>query len=313
VLTAGTSAHATTLGDIAGFYGENLTALAAHNREVPGIFALNQSVRIPGGPRIRSATVPPGVQAVGGVRRAPDDVPVDPKSPGFARLFLLNAYSLLNYQVAGNPYFRASNLGLPAGPSTQGASPDIADKIRAPKPVQPGDPWDYRQAMPFAKFARPTPPPRGTLAASASSPYLGIGDILQVAFTWQDYYGNTVVTTLSDPQPGDPGPFTEAPMPTGYVDPLVGLGQWPSVSSAWQVLPGTDGGLPTLELLLTFDASRYQGLIVAKASTPTTVTATFTETLDPASAADASNYKVSGATVLTAQLQPDNVSVTRPP
>ena len=66
-VSVGTSPGGTSLSSIATFYGENLTALAAHNQHVA--FADGSPVNIPGGPRVRSATVPPGVEAVTAVRR----------------------------------------------------------------------------------------------------------------------------------------------------------------------------------------------------------------------------------------------------
>ena len=299
-----------TLGDFAAYYGENLTALAAHNRDIQGLFASDQKVVIPGGSRVRSATVPPGVAAVAAVRPVPPEVPDDPNAKGFARDFLLNTFSLLNYQVVENVDFKGSNMGLPAGPTTETEEPDCPDKIRAPKILKAGDNnWDYKQATPYPKFAKVSLQTVADLPDPKQNPYIGVGFMLQVGFNWQDLYGNTLVTMLSDPQNGDTKPLNRPPMLLGYTDALIGLGQWPSVSSGWQVLTGSGGGEPQLQVMLSFDDSRYQGLLEATASSATTVVAKFTEKLDSSSANNKDNYGLDNATIENAVLNTDEKTV----
>lgn len=255
-VTVGTSAGGNTVAGIADYYGENLTSLAAHNQFVEGIFAGGQKVTVTGGPSVRNATVPPGVEAVAAARPVPPEVPGDPNAPNFAKDFLLNTYSLLNYQIVGNVDFNSSNIGLPAGPASEPADPENNDKIRTPKTLTTDDDWDYRQAMPYPKFAKVLLTSEANLPDPNQSPYIGVGFLLQVDFDWQDLYGNTLVTVLSDPRGGDTEPLNQPPMPTGYTDALIGLGQWPSVSAGWQVLPGASK--PELQLRLSFDPSQYQ-------------------------------------------------------
>jgi LysM repeat protein len=315
-LTAGTSAHTASLGDISGWYGENLAALAARNRKVSGIFATGQTVTIPGGPRVRAATVAPGVEAVEAIRSAPPPIPIDPTVAGFAEAFIENTFSLLNYQVAGNADFDASKMGLPAGPTTESADPTNVDKIRTPMRAADVTEWEYRQAMPYAKFTRPPIVEGRGLPDQSGNPYRGVGRVLQVAFDWQDYYGNTLLTTLSDPQPGDTGPFNQPPMLTGYTDPIIGLARWPSVSSSWRVMTGNEGD-PALVLALGFDSSRYQGVMSASAPTATSIAIVFTQPLDATSAENAGKYAVanmtdgsSTVTVQSAVVSADGLTVT---
>jgi hypothetical protein len=297
-LPAGTGVR--TLAEVAAFSGESLDALAAHNRDVAGIFEFGQQVTVPGGPRVRTAAVQPGVEALIATRPRPPDVPSDPDDPRYPLDFLLHAYSLLGERVAENVDFTASTLGLPAGPTTGTAAPGPG-KVRWPKVLAAGDTWTYRSAVPYARFAR-------TEDGASPSPYAGVGGLLQVGFDWQDQYGNTLVTVLSDPQPGDGGPFNEPPLLTGYTDAIVGLGQWPSVASSWHLVPGGDP--PQVELVLEFDASRYQGIIAADAGGATAVTARFTEALDPASASRVANYRIDGGvTVQAAALGGDGLTV----
>jgi LysM repeat protein len=304
-LIAGTSVHTVSLEDVAGYYGENLTALAAHNAEVPGIFATGQQIIVTGGPRIRTATVPPGVEAVGATRPVPAAVPALPTDPNYGPVFLLNGFSLLNYQVAKNVYFRGSNMGLPAGPAVpDNGEPAQHDKIQVPAALVEGDTWEYRQAFPYPRFAIAPLQTMAALPPASGNPYLGLGSILQVNFQWQDYFGNTIVTTLTTPSSTDRR--NQPPMLTGYTDPLLSLSQWPSVSSAWDV-----GAGPLIELDLTFDASRYEGLIAASAGSSTAISAQFTNDLDRASASAIANYSLSGGIAIqSASLGDDNRTVT---
>lgn len=307
-VTVGASPVGNTLEEIANFYGEGITCLAAHNQNVTGLFAGRQ-VTIPGGPRVRNATVSPGVAAVAAMRPVPPEVPERPDGQDFARKFLLNTYSLLNYQVAENVYFKESKMGLPAGPTTKPEDPENKDKIRVPKILSEQDNWDYKQSLPYPKFAKLKAVAKDDLPNPSRNPYIGVGYILQVAFNWQDYYGNTLVTKLSNPQSSDKGPLNMAPILTGYTDALIGLGQWPSVSSNWQVVPDGEG-LPKLELMLTFDNSPYQGLIAAKADNEKTVLLTFTEKLDASSATKKENYSINNnITVEKALLGADKQTV----
>ncbi|HKP77071.1 MAG TPA: hypothetical protein VJT67_16185, partial [Longimicrobiaceae bacterium] len=259
--------------------------------------------------RVRNATVPPGVASVAALRTMPAPVPSDPTAPGYGQLAALNAYSLLQPTVLGNRWFSGSDMGLAAGPVTVPADATNADKIRAPRALVEGDDWDYRRSLPFARFAQPRPVDQPGLPPASESPYLGVGGVLQVSFDWLDYYGNGLVTTLSTPLAGDPQPWNDPPVLTGYTDPIIGLSQWPSVSSSWQVA-GTPGAAQLL-LSLSFDPSRYQGLISATSPGATTVTAVFTDALYPPSATVPANYSLGDAFEVTAAaLSPDGKTVT---
>src|SRR5262249_55877455 len=144
------------------------------------------------------------------------------------------------------------------------------------------------------------------LPATDASPYRGVGYTLQVEFDWQDYYGNTLVTTLNSPTADKP-PYDQRPIRTGYSDLLIGLAQWPSIASSFEV--DTVDGKPTFQLLLTFDASRYEGLLSARMSGSTSVVATFTQPLDPESAQTAVNYTLDSGVVVNATLT-DSRTVT---
>jgi len=250
-------AWGSTLADISAYFGVNLTSLAAQNQSTEGLFTTGQTLDLPGGPTTRTATVAPGVAAVGAARPVPPEPPDDPSDEGYAQDFLLNDYTMLNYQVVENADFSASNLGLPAGPTPP---PDDAaantDKIRLARTLsaEAGDEWSYKQSIPFPQFFTGDLSEAQDLPAQSDSPYLGVGAILQVSFLWQDLYGNTLVTSITEPQTG--GRSNQPPVLLGYTDALIGVGQWPAVASSWAV--SGESGSPELEVTLLFDPTRYQ-------------------------------------------------------
>ncbi len=312
-VTSGTDAYSATLGQISEFFGENLTALAAKNQDVQGLFAATvlQPVTIPGGPRTRHASVPPGVISVEAVRPVPPPVPEKFDDPNYGKYSLLNLYTLLSYRIADNDYFRHSSLGLPAGPTTKPADPANTSKVRRARTLTADDVWYYKQSLPYPKFIRTKTSAVRGLPQPDENPYRALACLLQVDYEWQDNYGNTLVTTLSDPQNGDAGPRNQAPMLTGYTDAIINVNQWPAVSANWQVVP-LAGSDPQLEIRISFDSSKYQGMLQASAlAGGTQVLAKFTLPLDPKTACDVSNYKLdNGASVLLATLSVDGQSVT---
>jgi LysM repeat protein len=310
MLTAGAHAHTASLADVSGWYGEPVAALGAHNRLTAGLFAAGGGRAVPGGPRVRTASVQPGVQALAASRPAPP--PVDGASSAYGTALLLNNFSLLNQQVHGNVDFRASlPPGLPAGPTTRPLAANGDDKMRVATPVEQVETWNFGQALPYARFAKQVPAfDRAGLPPAKDSPYLGVGGILQVSFSWQDYYGNVLATRLSDPKAGDPPPLNDAPLLTGYTDPLIALSQWPSVAASWRVTPGGEAGAPRLRIGLGFDPGRYQGLLRATANAGTTVVVVFTDALDAASASEPAHWRLAQGTVIAAVPGADGKTVT---
>jgi LysM repeat protein len=296
-LTAGTNPSSGTLAAIAGYYGEDLTALGADNAAVAGLFADSQQIVITGGPYVRTPTVPPGAAAYSATRPVPDPIPADPTNPDFTRLFLLRSFALLGYRIADSVAFAASPIGIPAGPTVPPADSQSGDKLRTAQ--DDGGIWTYAASVPYNTAVKPPAVP-GT--------YAGVGDVLQVSFEWLDHFGNRIVTVLSDPTPSDLPPRDQPPLLAGYSDALIGLGRWPGTASTWQV--AGSAGDAKAEIDVTFDANRYAGLIEAEATDATTVRATFTEAVDAATARDPGNYKLDHGTVTAAVLASDGVTVT---
>ncbi|BAI76249.1 hypothetical protein AZL_d04230 (plasmid) [Azospirillum sp. B510] len=318
-LTAGTSSHSGSLEEIAGWYGMDVVALAAHNRLVAGLWT-GRTVVVPEGPVTVTSTVDVGTAALLALREVPPEeaaAPAGASDTAWATAFLLNDVSLLGCRIYGNADFTESPVSLPFGPTSPDDGGDDADtgdtlataafgKVAAPELATAGEPdWEFRQNIPYSSYARD---------GSGDSPYDGVGGVLQVTFSWQDLYGNQIDTTLSEPSAGSGGPFNQPPVIVGYTDALIGLGQWPTLSSNWLVDSAEDGGA-RITLTLSFAQASYDGLLMAVPQTDRTVLATFTQTLDPTSAANAANYSLTaedGAVsleVASAALQPGGLSV----
>ncbi|WP_157043214.1 hypothetical protein [Rhodopseudomonas palustris] len=255
-LAIGSSPGGTTLAAIAAYYGTTVVALAVDNAELTGLLAANQALTVVSGPTVLSSTVTAGVQSTAAHRPMPMSVPSDPAAPGYAVDFLTNAFSLLGYLVAANQDFKASNMGLPAGP--QAPTGNVSSKMLRPRALADGGSWDYTLSIPYTGLSKTGGGATGVRLQANDSPYRGNGSLLQLNFSWQDLYGNLIITTLSNPAPASNSPLNRSPILIGYTDALVGLARWPSVSSGWSVLPAAGGGQPTLAVDLSFSPTAYQ-------------------------------------------------------
>jgi LysM repeat protein len=230
-----------TLGIIAGYFGADVVGLAVDNQDVANLFGAAFSVNA--GPWSTSSTLPPGSQLLQLQRAAPNGGS-DPAS------LMLAQFSMLGYQIVANQDFQGSNQGIPVGPTSTGGGTGVGKLRRVNRlSANATSGWQYDVTLAYAS--------RVVGASSTSSPYLGVGRLLQVDLGWYDYFGNTIASDLSTPEPGDSGPPNQTPTLLGYTDALVGLSQWPSVNASWQV--GGTYPSPQVVLAFTFDATRYTG------------------------------------------------------
>jgi hypothetical protein len=101
--------------------------------------------------------------------------------------------------------------------------------------------WRYDQVIPFYKFTVDPPSSHTTgLPAPAQDPYRGFADLNTapsplLTFRFSDILGNR----SADPTEGQ-GALN---LTVGYTDPLIGIGEWPSISASFEVLPS---GVPPL-------------------------------------------------------------------
>ena len=245
-VTVGTSAGGSTLGSIAAYYGTDVVSLAVDNQDTPGLFA--GPLTLTAGPTVTTSGLPAGSQPYRLQRPVPSLSQTPPPSPPPAdpQSVLLNQFSLLGYQIAANQDFAASHLGVPVGPASAGGSG--VGKMRRPNLLAEGDTWTYDVTLRYDD---------ALASGGADDPYDAIGGLLQVEFTWVDMFGNTLITDLSDPQPGDAGPLNRVPALLGYTDPLIAVSQWPSVTSQWSVTGAAGAAQLTVEL--DFDTTPYTG------------------------------------------------------
>ncbi|MEE8525599.1 MAG: peptidoglycan-binding protein LysM, partial [Thermoanaerobaculia bacterium] len=251
-VTVGTSPGGNTLESLARYYGAVVPSLGADNRTVAGIFADGQKIAVAGGPVERNATVPAGVEPVAAQRPAVVDDADPAEDP---KTFLEADFSLLGYRIAENVDFSESNVGLPAGPTVPPEEGAVTDRVGAPSQLELGDMWDYFQSVPYPDSAKVSLKLVAGLPDPTQSPYRGVGGMLQIDFSWQDLYGNLLITVLSNPQAGDDEPLNLPPLLIGYSDEIIGLGQWPSITSGWVVVSGQSS--PKIRLGLVFSPDAY--------------------------------------------------------
>lgn len=235
-----------SLATIAHYFGADVVGLAVDNQNVANLFGGELTVEA--GPWTTAAKLPPGSQLLQ-LRR---DAAGDGDSPGE---LMLRQFSMLGYRIVANQDFQASNLGVPVGPISRAGGTGVGKLRRAHRlTANATGGWKYDVTLGYAG--------RVIGASPASSPYLGVGRLLQIDLGWYDLYGNTIASDLSTPLPSDIAPPNQSPTLLGYTDALVGLGRWPSANASWMV----DGafGAPKLELAFTFDTTRYTGKDAAK-------------------------------------------------
>jgi hypothetical protein len=242
-----------TLASLASFYGTPARAIAADNPKL--CFGAGQTLAIAGGPDSQTATVPAGVVAIEAARPMPAPVPDKPDAPDFAKLLLQNNFSMLAYEVSSNQDFAASGPGLPAGPTTTHDRERSRGKLRVPLALAAGDTWQYKLSVPYARLEGPEAPANiEGLPDPAQSPYRHIGDLLQPEFSWNDVFGNKMLSDLGAP---DAGAANRAPELLGYTDELLGVGRWTQVATDYQIAPADAEAAAQLVIRLSFDPKRF--------------------------------------------------------
>ncbi len=297
-----------TLDQISKYYNANLTGLAVDNQD-KALFATGTKLTVQTGPQQFMPMVPPGVMSLLTERPVPPAVPASPSDPDYAKNYLLNNFSLLHYQVGHNFYFNESPYSLPATPMANGNANNV-DKIRSAISLTEGNTWNYSQATPYTRFLSDSSGQGNT----TKNLYGGIGDLLQLNFAWLDVYGNRMITDLSG-SVGKQSPLSPKLLLTGYTDALLGVNQWPSISSNWQ-LKLNKTKQSSIFLNFNFSPEVYQGLISANATNATTVTVTFTGAVKKKEATVTGNYQLTqtsnhtSVVIQTAALSADGKTVT---
>jgi len=164
---------------------------------------------------------------------------------GDAELQARRLFSLLGAQIpaSGDSPFAMAASGMPAPPTPVEKDAPPAWKrqrlvrrgvLRDQRLAEEADPyWLYEQIVPLYRFATPSPLPRVPgLPDPDADPYRGFGwaDSLpaaEVVLNFQDILGNQTGA--------NPAGQGQVSLPSGYTDPLLGVGDWPAQVSAWSV------------------------------------------------------------------------------
>ncbi|WJV68871.1 hypothetical protein PCO86_11085 [Pectobacteriaceae bacterium CE70] len=246
--TVGTDPGGTTLGSMAAYYGTSVMVLVGHNAMVSSLLNVGQTLTLMTGPLSQSGSQVPGVQPILATRDGLPVIPSDPSDPMFAVDFLLNDYTLLAYQVEANADFSASNVGLPLGQQSDNSS-DGDGKARFVRELTNDDALTYSTSIPYTQFA--------VDSVNPDNPYTANGRILQIGYTWNDLYGNRIVSTLDDIH-NLVGAGNNAPSLTGYTDNLMTIAQWPSISTSWSVADTNPAGSKFLiQITSAFDPNAF--------------------------------------------------------
>lgn len=194
---------------------------------------------------ILQALVPAGSVGFNLTLQAP---PEDAESS--AELQALRLFSLLGAQIpaAGDSPFAMAASGMPAPPTPVEHDAPPAWKrerlirrglLRDKREAEDADPyWLYEQVLPLYRFATPSPLPRvNGLPSPDEDPYRGFGwasslPAAQVELNFQDILGNQTGA--------NPAGQGQVSLPSGYTDPLLGVGDWPALVSAWTVSANDD-------------------------------------------------------------------------
>lgn len=203
-----------TFGSIASAQAIDLSLIAETNQDEP-ILATGQTIVVGGGTLNLTATLPQGHIGFEVTRANPQ--PADPADETDQQA-LNTLFNLLGFQINETNALKASNEGLPAGPTTENDD----------------EPWDYQQVMSVLAFAKinhviesaPLPSP-------ALNPYAGIGAnaLSEVALTFQDVLGNRTNGSA----------LSAIDQPLGYTDQMVSVGAWPSATTAYRFSAPTVG------------------------------------------------------------------------
>jgi hypothetical protein len=195
------------------------------------------------------ASVTPGNVGFGMQLRRPNgaNAPFDPVLAG-RRLYSFAGYALAATAEFGNP--SALPTGLPVGPQL----PPEAGGVRDEKI------WDLRQVVPIHDFALSHDlPDVDGLPGPLADPYAGLPEApagqlatASVTLTLNDLFGNSTLTTGSACT-GGPLPLD---MPVGYLDPVIGVGEWPATTASYQVLASGGSGA-ILRVTATLQTGAY--------------------------------------------------------
>ncbi len=248
-----TIVYGDTLASIAKEFDTDVKTLAATgNNAQAAILAIGAQMQFAPDILSPTASVPPGNIGfeMSQTNPDPDNLPYNQLT---AQQMVNSLFHLFGYSIAATPPtetapgFIASGVGLPTGPanSDQDDSDGVNQQSLDDVPLTD---WNYRQTLAIAPFATSA---QGSLSAAlpaaSANPYAGVAanNSVTLNFVFQDIYGN---------QQAAPEGYDSLPIPVGYYDQIIGISQWPGVSSGYLV---TGGATTQIEIDLSLQIDKY--------------------------------------------------------
>ncbi|MGN6396191.1 MAG: LysM peptidoglycan-binding domain-containing protein [Mucilaginibacter sp.] len=240
-----TAVAAETLESVAEKHSISIIALAHANKNVGGLFTgpLTFNTRI----EVKVATVPPG--NIGFAMKRKNPAKVDKIEP--AELNLQQLYNLLGYNIGDNDDFNASVPGLPVAPGDHSyVPPSDLDNVERPSAADDED-YLYDRIVPVYPFVKTmSTQPVGDVPPEQENPYRAVGKTVQIDMRWQDIFGNlTSFTNVGETT-------VLPPQKIGYIDPVIGISLYPSVSASYIVEKNSED-TPALSITLAFNPTSY--------------------------------------------------------
>lgn len=211
-----------SLASLAERFATSVVTLAHANQHVPGL--IEDTLQFDDRLEETIVTIPPGNVAF--LLTRPNAVSKSAEID--ARTQLAELYNLLGYRIREDADFKGTNSALPISPLTPEGASD----------------WIFESVVPVFPFAKPP--------ADDKDPYNSVGNTVQVNFNWQDLFGNWIDADVNNESWPDEGFLI------GYIDNLIPLDQWPSVTSDYTIAPGEpNSGSVELTVTLRFNADSY--------------------------------------------------------
>ncbi len=264
------------LADLASRFHTSVISLASANMHVANLFTglLPFDSRI----EVKVATVPPGSIGFTMTREATAKrCELSQEENALEHL-----YNLLEYNIAENADFKHSDPGLPVAPfNTETTGARDTDLVKRPTAETNGN-WNYKRIVPVSSFVKTIsdtslfesrlPALIGQLSGcdhplrhfrklnddippDDENPYRAVGRTAQIDLRWNDIFGNQ---TLFDNSASGEAVSTLPPIPVGYIDPVIGLDRFPSVSVAYIVDRNGSNDSPVMDITLAFNPVKYQ-------------------------------------------------------
>jgi len=240
------SAAAESLESVAEKHGVSVIALAHANKNLAGLF--EQSLTFDTRIEVKVATVPPGNIGFAMKRQNPENINnIDP-----AELNLQQLYNLLGYNIAENTDFRASVPGLPVAPGDNAYVPPTDPDLVTRPSAEIAEDYLYNRIVPVYPFAKSgsNETVGDDVPPEHENPYRAVGKTVQIDMRWQDIFGNLTSFTNSG------STTTLPPQKIGYIDPVIGISLYPSVSASY-IVEKPAGGTPSLYITLAFNPTSY--------------------------------------------------------